>query len=74
MPDKALEALKVALRRHIDWLHDQADNQRSEEAKQDFHHQANNLDALMVAYERLTTKVSGGAMPGPDPSRASPHT
>jgi hypothetical protein len=75
MPDKALEALKVAYKQHVEWLHSHAEKletgkfehldhdsgaamNKSTELAQDFRHRANNLDALIQAYERLISKHS----------------
>lgn len=75
MPEKALEALKLAYAQHIEWMLSHAEKfetgkaqvleqdngsvlNKSGELAQEFRYRANSLDALIRAYEALTTKSS----------------
>jgi len=72
MSDIALQSLKQACHHHVQWLQEKAEDfeqgrcqrlkivegmyDKSTEIAEEFRHQANNLLAVIKAYERLLTK------------------
>lgn len=55
MLDDAFEALKFAIVQHINWLRAEADDLGKVKAD-NFLHEANNLEAVVIAYERMATR------------------